>query len=95
MFSIVNGQAVPRVMVNHIRNGQKSAREVAEHELTGIGISFDPHVHKAFGTPANAKHQKYQFSKPIKDLSAFRLLWPSSSLTLKSVRTLGVGDQRF
>ncbi len=52
MLGSFDGQTVSSIVVDHIRDGQKSAREIAEHELTGTGVSFDPHVHHTFGTPA-------------------------------------------
>ena len=53
MLRPLDGEAVPGVVVNHLRNGDEAPREVADLEVSVLGVPANPHVHVSSGAPEN------------------------------------------
>ena len=51
VLGALDGQPVPGVVVNHLRDGQEPPLEVAQLEVPVDRVSADPHVHVAASAP--------------------------------------------
>jgi hypothetical protein len=52
MLGTLDRQPIPRIVVDHFRNGEEFTLEITQLELPGAGVPLDPHVHDPLGTSA-------------------------------------------
>ena len=66
VLGTLDGQPVPRVVVNHLGDGQEPAFEITELEITIDRIPANPHVHVTARTPAK-KTNDFNFNLKCKN----------------------------
>jgi hypothetical protein len=67
MLGTLDRQPIPRIVVDHFRNGEEFTLEITQLELPGAGVPLDPHVHDPLGT--SAKKWYPTLTKPFQMLT--------------------------